>query len=635
MKHRAILFIAIIPLYLASCNITFAEDVTPPPGYRAPTPIATLGPLFPELAPDPQIGALIYTEKCAACHGESGLGDGAQSGVLPVSVPPLGLPELARGAAPADWFLTVTQGNIEKFMPPFVSLNDQERWDVVAYLFTLSSTPEQITQGLQLFQEYCADCSLDIFMDLAQMAALSSDNLIDLLTDDNQEFQTLGEPLTAEELGAIAAYLRTLTFADSPLAFETAAPISSEEPLQTEPPSTVTPVLESASEEATFVGPTQQAEVTTEAPLPVAGSGTVTGTIINGSGGDAPTSLIVTLYGYEHEIESEAAPTEVFNQSVETDEFGVFLFDNIEILEERIYLAETAYEGIIFQSELIFGKSNTTQLEFPDLTVYESTTDPDGLVVEQLHISFDRAGESGLQVYELFSVRNLSDKAYVFTANGTSLPFLPIPENAMNVGLEMSQKSAKLVPTDEGFALPPSEDLYSFIVAFNLPYEKELEMSQRLALPVNSIIVIVPEGLKINSSQVTDDGIQQIQDGIRVQMYSGNNLGTGTVLEMLVSGNQLAAGVNQSDSQQNLLIGIGLVIVIIIIAGGWFYSRERAKPNENYLDAEQMEKGEFESAEEIIDAILAIDDLHRAKRIPEKAYQTRRAKLKAQLKDLV
>ena len=118
-------------------------------------------------------------------------------------------------------------------------------------------------------------------------------------------------------------------------------------------------------------------------------------------------------------------------------------------------------------------------------------------------------------------------------------------------------------------------------------------------------------------------------------MYSGNNLGTGTVLEMLVSGNQLAAGVNQSDSQQNLLIGIGLVIVIIIIAGGWFYSRERAKPNENYLDAEQMEKGEFESAEEIIDAILAIDDLQRAKRIPEKAYQSRRAELKAQLKDLV
>jgi cytochrome c1 len=31
-------------------------------------------------------------------------------------------------------------GNIENFMPPFASLSDQERWDVVAYALSLSAT---------------------------------------------------------------------------------------------------------------------------------------------------------------------------------------------------------------------------------------------------------------------------------------------------------------------------------------------------------------------------------------------------------------------------------------------------------------------------------------------------------------
>ena len=116
MKLRSFILLALFTLILAACNYTLAEDVTPPPGYVAPTPQPTLV-LSPGQAPSVEAGRAIYAEKCAACHGETGLGDGAQGIQLGVTVPAFGLEEIARPAIPADWFATVTRGRMERFMP--------------------------------------------------------------------------------------------------------------------------------------------------------------------------------------------------------------------------------------------------------------------------------------------------------------------------------------------------------------------------------------------------------------------------------------------------------------------------------------------------------------------------------------
>src|SRR5512143_4331115 len=143
MKSRLLLVLVPAAMILAACNFTLAADVTPPPDYVPPTPMPTLGPLFPASAPDLHDGAVIFAENCVPCHGERGLGDGPQSMQLPVTVPGIGLPEVARSAKPADWFKIVSQGNLDRFMPPFGgSLSDQQRWDVVAYALSLHTTQE-------------------------------------------------------------------------------------------------------------------------------------------------------------------------------------------------------------------------------------------------------------------------------------------------------------------------------------------------------------------------------------------------------------------------------------------------------------------------------------------------------------
>jgi hypothetical protein len=60
------------------------------------------------------------------------------------------------------------------------------------------------------------------------------------------------------------------------------------------------------------------------------------------------------------------------------------------------------------------------------------------------------------------------------------------------------------------------------------------------------------------------------------------------------------------------------------------YLRDRNRPDEGMDDEE--DEDEFDNEEEILDAIIALDDLYRAKKIPAEAYQSRRAELKARLK---
>lgn len=612
MKFRIGVFLLLATALLSACNMSLAQDVTPPPGAaQAAQAQPTHGPVYPAKAPSLQNGAVIFAEKCAACHGETGMGDGPQSQQLPVPVPALGLPDVAGAASPAAWYLTVTLGNIENFMPPFASLSEQERWDVVAYAQSLSTTPEQIGRGEELFNKNCADCPTDLFTDQEKMAALSRTELVNMLTTGADGLPALGEKLNQDELQAVAAYLQTLTVGAPSLAAEPVTP----------------------SAEATQVEGTQQAEASPEASVAPVGFGSVNGMLVNGSGGELPAGATVTLHGFDHSTDPNSNPQEVVTRTVETNARGEFNFEDVDYSEGRIFLVEANYQGITFQSDLAITEPGMSELTIPETTVYDSTTDSGGLVVEQLHISFDMAVEGGVKVFELFTISNMTNKAYVFSTDGTSLPFMPLPAGASNVGLELSQNSAPLLSTDKGdFAIPPSEKLYSIIAFFDMPYDKSLELSQPMALPVTSALVIVPEGIKVKSDQLTDEGLQQTQQGLNVQTYLASSLSSGSSLEMTLSGNVKSA--TAVDNRQTLLIGAGAFGIVLILAGVWMFLRDRDKHEEDDFEAGEENEAEFENIDEITDAIIALDDLHRAKKIPDEAYHVRREELKKRLKEL-
>src|SRR5215217_5999199 len=349
MKFRFAIILALAPLVflLSACTLTLARDVTPPPNYVPPTPAPTLGPLFPVQAPRTENGAMIFAEKCAPCHGTTGLGDGEQGIKLNVTVPAFGLPEVARPASPAQWYRVVTQGNMERFMPPFASLSDQERWDVVAFAMSLHATEEEIAQGKELFETNCADCSTDFFRDQEKMSALSEVELARIIKQGNDQVPAFGATLNEDEIWAVSAYLRTLAFDTAPVVSAPAVRATpqaitvTETPAEAETPSVETPA---GTPRSTAEG-TKQAPATSETTaVAQAGFGTVSGSVENKIATALPTDLKVTLRGYDHGADPSAGPEEVFSQEGTVQEDGSFVFEDIEIPLNRIFIAELDYD---------------------------------------------------------------------------------------------------------------------------------------------------------------------------------------------------------------------------------------------------------------------------------------------------
>ncbi|HSJ88279.1 MAG TPA: c-type cytochrome [Anaerolineales bacterium] len=639
MKLRHIVLLTLVTIIATACNFSLAEDVTPPPGYVPPTPVPTLV-LVPPQTPNIENGKAIFAEKCAACHGTTGLGDGPQGIQLGVTVPAFGLPEIARPAVLVDWFTTVTRGRMDRFMPPFNSLTDQQRWDVVAYAMSLHTTEDQVAKGKQVFETNCADCSTDFFKDQKKMSTLSEVDLARIVKQGSDSVPAFGAKLSDDDLWAVAAYLRTLAFdtspalAEAPAASATPETVSGTEPSVT--PEAGTPAAEGTpSTDTTPAGIEQTA--TTNEPTTVAkpGFGTVSGTVDNKSGTELASPLKITLVAYEHGSDPNAGPAQISSQEGTVNPDGTYRFDNVEMPENRIFVAEVQVEGIKMQSGYGIVEAGASSLTLPPITLYGTTKDTSGLVMDEVRLFLDYSG-SDVQIFGVYSFHNPTDKTVlVELKDGKEIPFIKNPEGTTGQGYEALQDSQPLMNTDQGLGIPPSENSYGLISFTSVPKQEKFEVAQPFVLPVNSLTVFLPEGTTAKSTALTDEGLQNIQN-FNFQVYTALNIPAGATIKFTVSGepkesSDTATTPQTTSKNKYILFGVSALGLALIAAGGWLYLRDRNRV------VEEVEEGEeaFESSEDVLDAIVALDDLHRAKKISDEAYRKRRGELKDILKGMV
>ena len=628
MKLRYTILFTFLTVALTACNLTLAEDVTPPPGYIPPTPMPSLGPLYPAQAPSVENGAAIYATKCAPCHGETGLGDGPQGIQLGVTVRAFGLPEIARPASPAQYYTAVTRGNIERFMPPFASLNDQKRWDVVAYVLTLHTLPEQIEKGKQLFEANCANCATDFFKNQEKMSTLSAVELARLAREGNDAMPAFGANLSDDDLWAVAAYLRTLSFGSAALAQPTTAPVAQ------------TPVAAgagTASAEGTLVGTEQAAAGSAATPVVQAGFGIINGSVENKSGAEMPSDLTIILHGFDHDAGANAGAQEVLTQNGAINADGTYTFENIELIPGRIFLVDATYGGITIKSEFGIVENGQTELSLPPIVLYDVTQDSSALVIDEMNMFIQASGDTGYEVLALYNFRNTGTSVVtVQMAEQQEIPFLKFPSDAKGLGYEAVQDSAPFISLDNGFAMTPNEKPYSILAFSSVPKQKDTTIKQEFTLPAAVVRIFVPDGMEAQGDAITVDSPQTIQGAV-YQSYLANNIKAGGSITFSVTGTPKVTSTpaspenNSTSSNSTLLIGAGGLGLALILAGVWMYWRDRKRAQETAeddTDDDEQEEDEFESSEEVMDAILALDDLHRAKKISDEAYQKRRSELK-------
>lgn len=638
----------LLALLLASCNLSLAADITPPPDYRSPTPPPTLGPLYPAEPPNLERGRAIYAEKCQACHGVSGLGDGPQGKQLPVRVAALGLPEVARPARPDRWFTVVTQGNIERFMPPFMSLSAQERWDVVAYALTLHTSPQEVEEGRQIFERLCDACDTRIFRNQERMAALSDQDLFNWVTKGSAEFAALSG-ITDVDAWKVVAYLRSLSFAmtqaqvvstptqemgtpatETPVSSVSETPVpSAGTPASATPAVSETPAVDMGTPASATEMPGSSSPATgpTESvTAPRSGQQVVWGVVEAAAGTQLPFPLQITLRGYDHE--PNAMPVEKVTLTTSLNPDGSYRFEGVEMPSGRIFTAEVQVNGVRYVSPFATISEGQTELNLSPIRVYPVSEDFALLRITQTHVQVD-VGEGQLQVFVVYSILNSGDQTVLVRTDGTSLPFLRFPPNATQTGIQLTQDSAPLLEADGGFAMPPSMDPYGFIAFYLLPYQNHrVEVEQPFVLASDSVILILPEGMEAKGEGIADAGTRVFQ-GNSFHLFQKGGVAAGSTLRFSISGKPRATSSASLPASQTIWIGVGALGVVLILLGIWFYWRERQSEA-----AEELEAIPYESEEEVLDAILALDDLHRDGKLSDEAYQKRRAELKAILEEM-
>ena len=147
---------------------------------------------------------------------------------------------------------------------------------------------------------------------------------------------------------------------------------------------------------------------------------------------------------------------------------------------------------------------------------------------------------------------------------------------------------------------------------------------------------MAPQGMKIKSDLLTESGEREAQ-GLVFNTYSSQPLPIGATFEMGVSGSvSINAVGNETDPQQNIIYGALALGLVLIGAGLWFYMRDRdEEDDEDFDDEDENDSAEIDDTDELMDAIIALDDAHRSGDISEEAYKKRRAALKKQLQELV
>jgi mono/diheme cytochrome c family protein len=610
MKARQLSLIALASL-LVGCSL--AGDITPPPGLQPELPAATVPPTavttpasvaaaFPQEPADLPHGEEIFAENCAPCHGVRGLGDGSQAADLPVPVPALGDPELARDASPADWYRTVTEGVMERFMPPFRSLADADRWDVVAYALSLSSSEEELAQAGRDYAEHCAGChgpegsgeAAPELADARRYAQVPTTELFEVISEGVEAMMpAFSEDLTEQARWGLAAFIQRMALTRGVKAEETI--------VEEEPPA----------------APEQ---------------GRIRGQVINGTNqGEVPEGLEVTLHGFDGQDEVVLASTTV-------GEEGRFAFEDVPNHPGRLFVVTADYQGAIYGSEVLHLTSEgEAGLR---VQIFESTPSPAALRADRLHMVFDVPEEGRLRVMELWVFSNLGDRA-VAPAEGEGGLEIALPQGARGLSFDTESAQARFEVTEQGFrdlaSVRPGEGTHQLVFNFELPYEGQAEFSQPVAFPPQAIVLLTRiDGPRLSGRGVEELGVREM-GGSELRLYELVPPPKDGELALVVrgglgTGNSSGLGVDPI----GLVVGAGVLVLAAAVLRLWWV-RSSAKrvpePRRGRPAALEPELALGEGEQALVQQLADLDDDYAAGEIEAGTYESRREQLKRKLLD--
>ncbi|MBK8902522.1 MAG: hypothetical protein IPM53_15145 [Anaerolineaceae bacterium] len=371
-------------------------------------------------------------------------------------------------------------------------------------------------------------------------------------------------------------------------------------------------------------------------------TGTVTGTVHNGTTNQpAPEGTQVTLHAYN----SSYTSTETITAAVDAD--GRFQFSLTDKPADWVYMVSADYQSLSFSSNI--GPLSGSQPLDLSLTIYEPTSDPANVVIDQLDISVNLVGQEA-QVSELYTISN--EGTAVFTgasgssANGTvqiALPqaaHSPVFERGMGptsgffFSTEFVQRDGRWTDT---LPLRPGPNSLTLRVAYSLP-AADLNLSRTLPYQATSIMLAVPDGLQFASDGWQQQATQSAGERGALRQFSRANLVPGSELRLTFSASSPAETTTLSTAWSGDWI---LSLLILLLVTSIAFRLLRPNKRETAVPApaapaspRPAASGERHKAErwQLLFALADLDNAYKNGRLPEAEYQHQRQEIKNRLR---
>jgi mono/diheme cytochrome c family protein len=569
---------------------------------------------LPEQTPDAAVGQPIYEERCANCHGAQGMGDGElapQSAVPPTAY---GDPVIRRELVPEAMFGVITAGIMSDAgptMPPFGPtssnpIGEQDRWNLIATIFSLGVSAEEIAGGEALYATNCAEChgedgreQFDL-TDQAYWISRSNQNVFDALQD-----ETITEhdyELAEDELWQVVDYARTFSYVyNDPLA--ALAPIE---------------------------------------------AGMIRGLVTNGSLAEpVGEPITVTLNAFSPEFQVVLTQT----AAIEEDGSFQFLVSNVE--PDLFYVVTALYNGVQFGSDFGELERGNPELELP-FTVYNSTTDPIGVNIAQMHVILDFA-EGRLRVSELYQFGNNSLQVYTGPTGDPNEGTVEImlPEGAQNLqfnhtfgSIENLLPTDSIVQTDNGWAdtLPvrPGLSSLNLLVRYELPYDGSIEFSHPVGYSVADMnMVMADAGVQLQNDGSWTDGGSQLMGEQAFLTYTQSSVPADSDINISLEGEPQVTAPSGSavapprNTTTELLFGAGLLL-LVVAAVGYYVNLKRQR---RHVEPKPVVSAASVTAQKtlsrrkdaLLNEIIDLEDAYERGELDEATFAAQRQQLMARL----
>lgn len=376
--------------------------------------------------------------------------------------------------------------------------------------------------------------------------------------------------------------------------------------------------------------------------------GSITGTVVNGTHGNAPVAgQTVTLQVSVQQGKPQTAATTT------TDARGQFSFTGLDASGASAYNLDARYQSGDFGSGAItFDSGAAQQVTFP---VYDTTSSDATLSVSVATVLFSEPNKQAgtIPVGEFISFKNTGRTAYVGTtapANGMPMGLLrfALPANATNLTVGQGFANTQVIQVGSGFGatatVPPGTTQFAFV--FDVPYTStDYLFSFKAEYATDSVVVLIPTDMLTDARDFTAkppvDALGQ-----KYQLLQANNVKSGAQLATRLWNLPLPG--EQPDLDFRWLVALaGVLALLLALFLGLYLKRGNlavalgllpasALAPQSAAPAGNSARRETEAERKrLLKSLLALENQHTAGDVDGEMYRRRRTELRDRLKALL